>query len=243
MKMHLNRVLRAVRFMALMSAASWAGAQTPSPPTRAEADAALYTLGLHIGEQLHQNGVTGDVSMSRVEQGIKDAMAGRKAVAADQMRLQAYLRSAAGAAAAKNAAAAHEFLARNANAAGVTTTASGLQYKVIETGNAAAASPGPTDLVTLNFRGRLLDGTEFDSSSTPGTASTVQANGVMKAWTEALSLMKPGAKWQLFVPPELGYGPNARLGVPGGSLLIYDVQLVSVAPPLVTADPFRPATR
>jgi FKBP-type peptidyl-prolyl cis-trans isomerase len=78
----------------------------------------------------------------------------------------------------------------------------------------------------------LLDGTEFDNSTMKGTASTVQANGVMKGWTEALSMMKPGDKWQLFVPPELGFGPNARLGVPGGSLLIYELELVSIGPPL-----------
>jgi FKBP-type peptidyl-prolyl cis-trans isomerase FklB len=112
----------------------------------------------------------------------------------------------------------------------VTTTPSGLQYKVIETGVPNSSPPRPTDLVTVKFRGTLMDGTEFDSSSKPGTASTLQANGVMKAWTQALASMKPGARWQLFVPPELGYGDATRVDVPGGSLLIYDLQLLSVTP-------------
>jgi FKBP-type peptidyl-prolyl cis-trans isomerase FklB len=128
--------------------------------------------------------------------------------------------------------AARKFLERNAKTPGVTTTASGLQYKIIEAGNQSAASPQPTDLVTLSFRGSLLDGSQFDSSSKPGTASTVQVNGVMKAWTEALIHMKPRARWQLWVPPELGFGETTRVGVPGGSLLIYDLQLVSISPSL-----------
>ncbi len=108
--------------------------------------------------------------------------------------------------------------------------------KHLDAGNPTGESPQPTDMVTVSFRGTLLDGTEFDSSSKPGTASTVQINGVMKAWTKALSHMKPGpgAKWQLFVPPELGYGQSSRLGVPVGSLLIYDLQLVRVSAPLVS---------
>ena len=225
--------IRAHSLVVLSLISFCAGAQTAAPPPPASEEDALYTMGLNLGQQLHQNGVTSAVSMNRIERGIKDGIAGKKALPADQMRLQGFLQSAAAAAAARNAAAAHAFLERNAKAAGVTTTPSGLQYKIIDAGNAAAPSPQPTDLVTLNFRGTLLDGTEFDSSSKPGTASTVQANGVMKAWTEALPLMKPGAKWQLFVPPELGYGPATRLSVPGGSLLIYDLQLAGVAPPLL----------
>jgi FKBP-type peptidyl-prolyl cis-trans isomerase FklB len=238
MKNNLGRLLNACSLMTLISAPLWAGAQTSSPPTPASADEAFYTMGLNMGQQLHQNGVTAEVSINRVEQGIKDGLAGKKTLAADQMRLQAFLRSAAEAAAAKNAAAAHEYLDRNAKAKGVTTTTAGLQYKIIEAGNLKAASPQPTDLVTLRFRGTFLDGTEFDSSSKPGTAAAFQVNGVMKAWQEALTLMKPGAKWQLFVPPELGYGQGSRPGIPGGSLLIYDIELQSIQ-----AMPRRPSAQ
>jgi FKBP-type peptidyl-prolyl cis-trans isomerase len=231
-------------FMALIALPAWAGAQNvsaPSPGT-ASADEALYTMGVNLGRQLRQNGVSGDVPMARMDQGVKDGLAGKTVSAADQMRMQAYLRAAAESAAGRNAAAAREYLERNAKSPGVTTTASGLQYKIIEPGNPNAASPRPTDLVSLSFRGSLLDGKEFDSSSTPGSAATVQVNGVMKAWTEALTLMKPGARWQLFVPPELGFGQATRLGVPGGSLLIYDLKLLSITPaaPPANADNLRP---
>ncbi|MGO9931180.1 MAG: FKBP-type peptidyl-prolyl cis-trans isomerase [Steroidobacteraceae bacterium] len=223
--------------MTLVLASLYAGAQTTSQPTPASADEALYTMGINLGQQLHQNGVTTGVSMDRIEQGIKDGIAGKNVTGADQMRLQAYLRAAAETAAARNAAAAHAYLERNAKAPSVMTTASGLQYKILQAGDLKAASPQPTDRVTLSFRGSLLDGTEFASSSKPGTAATVQVNGVMKAWTEALTLMKPGAEWRLFVPPELGFGQVSRLGIPGGSLLIYDLQLLSVAPsPVPGAD-------
>ncbi len=211
-------------------------AASPGAAETTESDDALYTLGVNLGQQLHDNGVT-DVHLRRIEQGIKDALAGKRATGPEQMRLQAYLRAAAVAAAAKNSTAAHAFLSRNASAAGVTTTTSGLQYKIIAPGDPQGASPGPTDQVTVNFRGRLLDGTEFDTSEKPGTLSTIQVNGVMKAWTEALQLMKPGAKWQLFVPPELGYGPMTRAGVPGGSLLIYDLELTKIAPAVARARP------
>jgi len=203
-----------------------------APPSESDA---LYTMGLNIGQQLHQSGVTSDVPIKRVEQGIRDGLAGKRVLAADQMRLTAFLHDSAEAAAVRNAAAAREFLARHGKEPGVTTTSSGLQYKILSEGAADGHAPQPGDQVTVSFRGTLLDGSEFDSSSKPGTASSVQVNGVMKAWTEALQLMKPGARWQLWVPPDLGFGAVSRSGVPGGSLLIYDLQLLSVAPALSAA--------
>jgi FKBP-type peptidyl-prolyl cis-trans isomerase FklB len=223
-----RRLLDVCSLTLLLCAAAWADSPSSTPAAAPSVDDALYTMGLNIGQQLHQSSVSAKVPMNRVEQGIKDGLAGKKLLPTDQMRLQAFLRSSAEEAAVKNAAAAREFLKRNAEAAGVTTTPSGLEYKVIEAGDANSSPPRRTDLVTVKFRGTLIDGTEFDSSSKPGTASTLQANGVMKAWTQALASMKPGARWQLFVPPELGYGETTRVDVPGGSLLIYDLQLLSV---------------
>jgi FKBP-type peptidyl-prolyl cis-trans isomerase FklB len=82
--------------------------------------------------------------------------------------------------------------------------------------------------VTVQYRGKLLDGSEFDSTYARGTPATFTVNGVIPGWQEALVLMKPGAKWQLFVPPELAYGASPKPGIPGGSLLIFDVELMSV---------------
>jgi FKBP-type peptidyl-prolyl cis-trans isomerase len=208
--------------VALCSALPIANAQD------AGADDALYILGLNAGQQLHDNGVA-QAPLSRLEQGVKDGLSGKHPSGADEMRLQAFLRSAAEAASAHNAALAHEFLERNAKAPGIISTQSGLQYKVIRAGDAKGTSPAQTDLVTVHFRGTLLDGSEFDSSAKPGTISTLRVNGLSKGWTDALTLMKPGDRWQLFVPPELGFGSVTRAGVPGGSLLIYDLELVSVA--------------
>jgi FKBP-type peptidyl-prolyl cis-trans isomerase len=186
---------------------------------------ALYAMGLNLGQQLRQSGVT-NIPLQPLEKGIRDALAGKQTTGADQMRVNAYLLAESAAAAERNRVSAHEFLARNAKAAGVITTPSGLQYKIIDGGDSAAPSPQLNETVTVAFRGTFLDGREFDNSSKPGTASTFQVSGVMKGWTEALMLMKPGAKWQLFVPPELGFGQITRGGIPGGSLLIYDLQLL-----------------
>jgi len=135
------------------------------------------------------------------------------------------LRSA-GAAKAKQAAA--EFLAKNAKADGVVQTASGLQYKIVDAGKTGANSPQPTDTVTVQYRGKLLDGTVFDSSYDRGQPATFPVNGVIKGWQEALPLMKPGAKWQLFIPADLAYGDSGQGKIPPGSLLIFDVELLSV---------------
>jgi FKBP-type peptidyl-prolyl cis-trans isomerase len=91
--------------------------------------------------------------------------------------------------------------------------------------------------VTVQYRGKLLDGTEFDSTYTRGAPATFAVNGVIPGWQEALVLMKPGSKWQLFVPPELAYGANPKPGIPGGSLLIFDVELLSVKSSAAPAAP------
>jgi FKBP-type peptidyl-prolyl cis-trans isomerase FklB len=143
---------------------------------------------------------------------------------------QAYARSLFDASAARNAAAAKEFLVRNGKDKGVVTTNSGLQYKILAAGDKKAPPISPADSVTVDYRGKLLNGTEFDSSYATGMPATFPVNGVIKGWQEALVLMKPGAKWQLFVPPELAYGARSRPKIPPNSLLIFDVNLLSVEP-------------
>jgi hypothetical protein len=119
-------------------------------------------IGIGLGQQLHQFGVTDEVSLTRILRGIRDGLAGKKVQPEDQVRLQTLLRSISEAAAAKNAAAAKQFLERNAKVKGVVTTTSGLQYKIVAAGDAGAASPQLSDQVTVQYRGTLLDGTEFD---------------------------------------------------------------------------------
>ncbi|MGH8258291.1 MAG: FKBP-type peptidyl-prolyl cis-trans isomerase [Steroidobacteraceae bacterium] len=191
---------------------------------------ASYSLGVLMGTQLHQFGLNERaVDFQKVAQGLKDVVSGKvQATAADGQKVQELIRQSRSVAAQKNQAAARRFLAENGKRPGVMTTPSGLQYKVVSAGS--GAPPSPTDQVTVNYRGTLLDGTEFDSSYKHGKPVTFAVNGVIKGWQEALVMMKPGAKWQLFIPPELAYGENSPPPIPPGSLLKFDVELLSVKP-------------
>lgn len=117
------------------------------------------------------------------------------------------------------------FLDSNANQLDVITTASGLQYRVIKEGK--GKSPKATDTVTVHYEGRLTDGTVFDSSYRRGKPLKFKVNGVIKGWSEALQLMSKGSVWELFIPPEIGYGakgvPNV---IPGNAVLIFKVELI-----------------
>jgi FKBP-type peptidyl-prolyl cis-trans isomerase FklB len=126
----------------------------------------------------------------------------------------------------QNLANGQAFLAENADKEGVKTTASGLQYKVIEAGS--GESPKASDSVTVHYRGTLIDGTEFDSSYSRNKPATFRVDRVIPGWTEALKMMKPGAKWQLFIPPGLAYGERGPGPIPPNSTLIFDVELISV---------------
>jgi FKBP-type peptidyl-prolyl cis-trans isomerase len=160
---------------------------------------------------------------------------GKQPLPAEQQQLQTYARSAGDAMAARNANAAKEFSAKNAKVTGVVTTASGLQYKILAAGDKKAPPIALTDTVTVEYRGTLINGTEFDSSYSRGVPTPFPVNGVIKGWQEALVLMKPGAKWQLFIPPELAYGPRWQGKIPPNSLLTFEVSVLSAeaagAPP------------
>jgi FKBP-type peptidyl-prolyl cis-trans isomerase FklB len=228
----------------LVAAAPLVGAQAPSavstapsspaavaPPATPNPDQVSYTFGLTFGEQLHSVGVTDQVSIDAVARGLRDGLQGKRSTPADRQQVQMFVRSVMETGLARNKAAAKDFLSRNGQDKGVVTTASGLEYKIIAPGDRKAAAIAPTDEVTVQYRGKLLDGSEFDSTYSRGTPATFKVNGVIQGWQEALVLMKPGAKWQLFVPPELAYGAGPKPGIPGNSLLIFDVELVSVKPP------------
>jgi FKBP-type peptidyl-prolyl cis-trans isomerase FklB len=129
--------------------------------------------------------------------------------------------------AAKNLADGKAFLAENGKKDGVKTMPSGLQYKVLSEGS--GKTPKATDTVTVQYRGTFINGIEFDSSIGKGQPATFEANGVIPGWTEALQLMKEGAKWQLFIPPELAYGEKGMPPrIPPNSILIFEVELISV---------------
>jgi FKBP-type peptidyl-prolyl cis-trans isomerase FklB len=109
---------------------------------------------------------------------------------------------------------------------GIKTLPSGLQYKILTEGS--GKTPKAEDTVTVHYKGTLIGGAEFDSSYKRGQPATFQVKGVIKGWTEALQLMKEGAKWQLFIPPELGYGERGAGPISPNSTLIFEVELISV---------------
>jgi FKBP-type peptidyl-prolyl cis-trans isomerase FklB len=219
---------------------------TPGTPSAANSTPAPtpaqsgYLFGLTYGEQLHGVGITDQVAIEDIVRGLKDGLQGKKSTPADRQLVQEFVRSTMEAAIGRNQAAAKDFLARNGQQKGVVTTASGLEYKILVPGDRKAPAITPTDAVTVQYRGKLLDGTEFDSSYARGTPASFTVNGVIRGWQEALVLMKPGAKWQLFVPPELAYGASPKPGIPGGSLLIFDVELLSAKSTNAPAAPGNP---
>jgi FKBP-type peptidyl-prolyl cis-trans isomerase len=214
-----------------------------------DASAQSYSLGLMWGNQLRTTGVPSDgVNAARIAQGVHDGLTGKVALSdKDRQNIQA-LASAGGEA---NHKAAAKFLAENGKKPGVVTTASGLQYQELTAGK--GDSPKARDSVVVNYRGTTLDGSEFDSSYKRGQPATFEVGQVIPGWTEALQLMKPGAKWRLFIPPQLAYDMRSPpgSGIPPGSMLVFDVELMSVKPaaaaippaPAVENKPAQPASK
>jgi FKBP-type peptidyl-prolyl cis-trans isomerase FklB len=211
-------------------------------------DKQSYAIGLNVGKSLHRDSI--DVEPKFVLQGIEDALGDGKLLLTDeqiktvmtelqtQVRQQQEEKRLALVESNKKDGAA--FLAANATKEGVVTLPSGLQYKILVAGT--GPKPSATDTVVCNYRGTLLDNTEFDSSYKRGQPMTFRVGGVIKGWTEALQLMPVGSKWQLFIPPDLAYGDRGQ--GPGGpnATLIFEVELVSIQPatPPAAAPPTTP---
>jgi FKBP-type peptidyl-prolyl cis-trans isomerase FklB len=194
------------------------------------ADTASYEIGLLLGSQLRNNGVESTLSVDALQRGLKESLQGKTPTSEERDEAMRFMRAAHQTLLEKNQHAAKDFLAKNAKQPGVVSLPSGLQYRVLTAGDTAAKSPGPTDQVTVRYRASLSDGKEFDRSESHDRPASFRVNTTFKAWQEAFQAMKPGAKWQLFVPPELGYGSNTPPGVAPGSLLIYELELLKVEP-------------
>ncbi len=141
----------------------------------------------------------------------------------------------------KNLMAGKAFLDENQKKPGVVTLPSGLQYKIIKAGS--GESPGPTDFVTVHYRGTLIDGTEFDSSYKRGDPTTFPINAIIPGWSEALQLMQPGAKWMLYIPANLAYGEQgAAQVIAPNATLIFEVELISIKQPSSDQNDEEPTT-
>ena len=198
-------------------------------------DKESYSIGYQFGQSLKSQGV--DINLDIYTSGIKDALGGkeprmsqediRATITGLQQRVQAARQKELKEMGAKNLEEGKKFLAANQKKEGTKTLPSGLQYKVLTEGS--GKMPKATDTVTVNYKGTLIDGAEFDSSYKRGQPASFQVNGVIKGWTEALQLMKEGSKWQLFIPPELAYGERgAGTQIAPNSTLIFEVELISV---------------
>ncbi len=219
--------------LALACGASLASSPAVAPAPHAQSPAvtrsqASYSLGVSLGAMLRGASLDEQsVSTARLMAGLRAALAGKaRLTPADQQRIHSLLIGARMHEAASNHAAAAAFLARNRKKQGVVTTPSGLEYLVLRSGK--GTSPEQGDVVTVNYRGTLLNGTVFDSSYQRGQPATFPVNGVIPGFREALLRMKPGAKWRIFIPPQLAYDMNSRPPIPPGSMLIFDVELLSV---------------
>ncbi len=194
-----------------------------------------YAIGMKMGENFKKQSV--DVDPAILERGVKDALAGNKTLLTDeeaqsaimdvQKEVRAKQEEKNKEAAAENKKQGDAFLAANKDKEGVKVLPSGLQYKILKEGT----GPKPTaeDKVSVNYRGTLIDGKEFDSSYKRGQPATFPVSGVIRGWTEALQLMPVGAKWELFIPPDLAYGERGAGGDIGpNETLIFEVELLSI---------------
>jgi len=198
-------------------------------------DKMSYAIGMNIGQSMKKDSL--EIDPNIFLRGMTDAMSGGKLLMTDDdakvvltaLRAEVTKKKEAEAEhiSEANKQAGQQFLAANKTKAGVVTLPSGLQYRILKEGT--GPKPTATDTVVCNYRGTLIDGTEFDSSYKGGQPATFAVNQVIKGWTEALQLMPVGSKYQLFVPADMAYGersPAPEIGP--NSTLIFDVELLSI---------------
>jgi FKBP-type peptidyl-prolyl cis-trans isomerase FklB len=236
--MKTSSILSGLLLLTFASSACAQGDAATKPMAKPESmhDRASYAIGLNLGENLRTQEVP--ANLDYLIQGLRDGLGdSAKLLSDDELKetMQAFQQEMAekrketqAAAGAKNKNEAEEFLAQNKTKPGVKTTASGLQYEVITPGT----GPKPTaqDKVTVNYKGTLLSGKQFDSSYDRGQPATFPVSGVIPGWVEALQLMPVGSKYKLYIPPELAYGERGAGPVIGpNSLLVFEVELLSIA--------------
>lgn len=202
-------------------------------------DSVSYGIGTDVGHNLQMNlkqSGLDSLNMDAMFNGMRDAMDSTERISTDKVKsiVQAYMMEAQKtmmgkqqAQADAELAAGHAFLEENGKKPGVTTTASGLQYEVLQMGK--GPKPTATDTVSVNYKGTLLNGKQFDSSYDRGQPAEFPVGGVIPGWTEALQLMPEGSRWKLYIPSELAYGAQgAGADIPGNSTLVFEVELLKV---------------
>lgn len=187
-----------------------------------------YAIGYNIGSSLKKDNVELDTDsfMAAIEDALKGKESGLTPEQAQQaiMNLRISMQTKRTQGAEENKKKGDDYLAVNKTKEGVKTTASGLQYRVLKEGN--GAKPKSTDTVKVHYSGKLIDGTEFDSSYKRNEPVEFKLDSVIKGWTEGVQLMTVGSKYELVIPSDLGYGPMGNQAIPGNSVLIFEVELL-----------------
>jgi FKBP-type peptidyl-prolyl cis-trans isomerase len=198
-----------------------------------------YAIGQQIGKSLKMQNA--DIEVKALVAGLNDALEGKDGkLKPEEMqgalqKMQEAAMAKAMEAAKENEKKGDEWLAKNKAKPGVKSTESGLQYEVVTEGD--GASPKDTDVVKVHYTGTLITGEKFDSSVDRGEPAEFPVNGVIPGWTEALKIMKKGAKYKLASPAKLAYGAQGRPGIPPNSTLLFDVQLIDIKAPAAPAAP------
>ncbi len=217
---------------------------------KTQKEKASYAIGMSVGKGLHKDQL--DVDPAILARGLRDGLAGGKTLLTEdeakaaigilQVEMRKKQEEKMAIAGEENKKEGEAFLAANKGKDGVVALPSGLQYKILKEGT--GPKPAATDSVVCNYRGTLINNTEFDSSYKRGQPATFPVTGVIKGWTEALQLMPVGSKWELFVPAELAYGPrSAGPDITPNSTLIFEVELLSIQPKIQAQPAGTPETK
>jgi FKBP-type peptidyl-prolyl cis-trans isomerase len=240
-KFKMKKLLYFIPMALLFAACDGTTGGGKSLPMANQKDSTSYAYGTMVADNLKQIkedvGAENEINLDLFTNGIREAVAGEARLTKEEADavMKAFGQMAQAAAqkkqetdGLKNVAEGQEYLAKNKANEGVQVTPSGLQYKVIQAGT--GAQPTATDDVTVHYTGKLIDGTVFDSSVERGQPASFNVSGVIPGWTEGLQMMKEGAKYEFFIPSNLGYGPqgNPRGGIAGNSVLVFDVELIKI---------------
>jgi FKBP-type peptidyl-prolyl cis-trans isomerase FklB len=204
------------------------GTAATAKPLKNGTDSLSYALGVSIASFYKQQGVK-NLNTATLSKAVGDVLGGKKPILNENQCnsiIMAYMQKAEEEKSRPNIEEGQKFLAQNRNKPNIKTTATGLQYEVITPGS--GPKPAATDTVVVNYRGTLINGTEFDNSYQRGEPISFPLNRVIPGWTEGLQLMPVGSKYKFYIPHQLAYGLNGAGSIPGGATLIFEVELLNI---------------
>jgi FKBP-type peptidyl-prolyl cis-trans isomerase FklB len=213
----------------------------PQPPAnilKSSLDTFYYSLGANIAFNLKDQGID-KVNNEIMSKGMNDVFQNKPLVVTEQQAntsIQKKLQESAGKKLSFEKEKGKAFLDANAKRKGVISLPNGLQYEVVKKGDSTSVMPKLPDTVLAHYAGALINGTEFDNSYKRGKPLSIAVGGVIRGWTEILQLMHIGDKWRVYIPSELGYGDRGSGAIPGGSTLIFDMELLGVTPAAVAPE-------